>query len=261
MSAHFHFDIGGTTPIAVNMPDRKTLADTVRERLCKEQGFALATINLDHLVKLRTSEGFRKSYAAQDLVVADGNPIVWLSRMAKRPVDLAPGSELVVPLARIAAESGVSVALLGATEPILSKAADALRAEIPNLEIAAELAPSQNFDAEGAEADALLEDLRRSGAGLTLLALGAPRQETFAARGRAALPGMGFVSIGAGLDFLAGSQVRAPAWVRKLALEWLWRMLSNPRRLARRYLKCMLIMPRLAVMALYQRRTNASVSN
>lgn len=254
MSTHFQFDLGGTTPIEVNMPDRETLTETVRDRLRKTEGFALATINLDHLVKLRTSEGFRKSYAAQDLVVADGNPIVWLSRMAKRPVALAPGSDLVIPLARVAAENGVPVALLGATAPVLAKAADALRTQVPGLEIVAQLAPSQNFDPEGAEADTLLEDLNRSGAGLTLLALGAPRQETFAARGRAALPGMGFVSIGAGLDFLAGSQVRAPAWARRFAMEWAWRMLSNPRRLAGRYLKCALIMPRLALMALHQRR-------
>lgn len=257
MSAHFQFNVGGTTPIEVNVPDRETLAETVRERFRRTEGFALATINLDHLVKLKSSEGFRRSYAAQDLVVADGNPIVWLSRMAKRPVALAPGSELVIPLARIAAENGISVALLGATESVLAKAADALRDEVPGLKITAELAPSQNFDPEGSEADALLAELKRSGAGLTLLALGAPRQETFAARGRAVLPHMGFVSIGAGLDFLAGSQVRAPHWVRRIALEWLWRMISNPRRLARRYMKCALIMPRLAVMALYQRLSKA----
>ena len=257
MSAHFEFDMGGAESIAVNMPDRETLSRTVRDRLRGSEGFALATINLDHLVKLRTSERFRQSYAAQDLVVADGNPIVWLSRMASKPVALAPGSDLVVPLARIAAENGVSVALLGATAPVLAAAAAALKAQIPGLEVAAELAPSQNFDPEGAEADTLLAALKDSGAGLTLLALGAPRQETFAARGRKALPGMGFVSIGAGLDFLAGTQTRAPAWVRGLALEWLWRMLSNPRRLAGRYLRCIMILPRLVVMALRQRRADA----
>jgi len=140
---------------------------------------------------------------------------------------------------------------------VLAAAAAALRARVPGLEIAAEFAPSQNFDPHGAEADALLAELGRSGAGLTLLALGAPRQETFAARGRQVLPGMGFVSIGAGLDFLAGSQTRAPRWVRRLALEWLWRVLRSPRRLAGRYLKCALILPRLAVMALRQRRAGA----
>lgn len=253
MSSHFQFDVGGSEPIAVNVPDRVTLMDRVGTHLRERTGFALATLNLDHLVKLRTSETFRRAYGAQDLIVADGNPIVWLSRMASRPVALAPGSDLVLPLARLAAENGVPVALLGSTGPVLDAAAGVLQARIPGLEIAARLAPSQNFDPEGAEADALLAELARSGAGLTLLALGAPRQETFAARGRTVVPHMGFVSIGAGLDFLAGSQVRAPRWVRRLALEWLWRMLSNPRRLAGRYLKCALILPRLAVMALRQR--------
>ncbi len=257
MSSYFQFDVGGATPIAVNVPDRTALAETVRDRMRGSQGFALATINLDHLVKLRASETFRQAYGAQDLVVADGNPIVWLSRVASRPVALAPGSDLVVPLARIAAAEGVPIALLGATAPVLAAAGAALRALVPGLEIAAELAPSQNFDAHGAEADDLLAELGRSGAGLTLLALGAPRQETFAARGREILPHMGFVSIGAGLDFLAGSQTRAPRWVRRLALEWLWRMLSSPRRLAVRYLKCALILPRLAVMALRQRLAGA----
>ena len=253
MSSHFQFDFGGSEPIAVNVPDRAALAERVGAHLREKSGFALATLNLDHLVKLRASDAFRRAYRAQDMVVADGNPIVWLSRMASRPVQLAPGSDLVIPIARVAAEHDVAVALLGATAPVLEAAAGALRTKIPGLEIAACLAPSQNFDPEGAEAAALLDALGRSGAGLTLLALGAPRQETFAARGRAALPHMGFVSVGAGLDFLAGTQVRAPAWVRRLALEWLWRMLSNPRRLAGRYARCALILPRLALMALRQR--------
>ena len=254
MSSHFQFDIAGAAPIAVNVPDKATLMDRVRAHLGERRGFALATINLDHLVKLHSSPSFRRAYGAQDLVVADGNPIVWLSRMAQRPVTLAPGSDLVIPIARIAAERGVPVALLGATDQVLEAAADVLRDKIPGLKIAACLAPSQNFDPEGVEADALLDALARSGAGLTLLALGAPRQETFAARGRQTVPHMGFVSIGAGLDFLTGSQTRAPAWVRRLALEWFWRMASNPRRLAVRYLRCALLMPRLAVMALRQRR-------
>ena len=87
------------------------------------------------------------------------------------------------------------------------------------------------------------ERLRAAGPLLCFLAMGAPRQERFAARGRAAAPEAGFVSIGAGLDFFAGHQRRAPRWVRRIAMEWLWRMLSNPRRLALRYLRCGLVLP------------------
>lgn len=236
--------------IAVNMPDRATLMAEVARRLTASEGFALATINLDHLVKLRRDPGFARAYAAQDLVVADGNPVVWLSRLARRPVALVPGSELVVPLAQAAALAGVPVALLGSTEPALKAAAQELEAHAPGLVVAACIAPPMGFDPDGPGGADALQQVAASGARLVFLALGAPKQERLAARGRAALPQVGFASIGAGLDFLAGTQTRAPVWVRRIAMEWLWRMLSNPRRLARRYAECALILPGHAVRAL-----------
>jgi exopolysaccharide biosynthesis WecB/TagA/CpsF family protein len=229
--------------IAVNIPDQPALLAQVERRLRRGEGFALATINLDHLVKLRHDPGFRTIYAAQDLVVADGNPVVWLSRLARRPVSLVPGSDMVVPLARAARRAGVSVALVGTTAPALEAAADALRDRVPGLEIAAQIAPPMGFDPQGDEARRILAALAGSGAGLVLIALGAPKQEAFAALGREVAPHLGFASIGAGLDFLAGTQTRAPRWVRAMAMEWLWRMLSSPRRLFMRYLRCGLILP------------------
>lgn len=229
--------------IAVNIPDRAALLSEVEARLLRGEGFALATINLDHLVKLRQDPAFRAVYAAQDLVVADGNPVVWLSRLARRPVSLVPGADMVEPLAHAARRAGVSVALVGTTEAALATAADTLLAQVPGLEITARIAPPMGFDPAGDEARRILRVLAQSGAGLTLLALGAPKQEIFAALGRQEAPGMGFASIGAGLDFLAGTQTRAPRWVRAMAMEWLWRMLSSPRRLALRYLRCAIILP------------------
>ena len=93
-----------------------------------------------------------------------------------------------------------------------------------------------------------------SGAGLCLLALGAPKQEIFAAHAAARLPRTGFMSIGAGLDFLAGTQTRAPAWMRRLAAEWLWRLAGSPRRMAGRYARCFAILPGEAARALRARR-------
>jgi exopolysaccharide biosynthesis WecB/TagA/CpsF family protein len=240
--------------IAVNVPDRARLMAEIGRRLAAGEGFALATINLDHLVKLRRDPAFAAAYAAQDLVVADGNPIVWLSRLARRPVALVPGADLVVPLAQAAAAAGVPVALVGSTAPALEAAAAALAARVPGLKVAARIAPAMGFDPDGAEAEAVLRALGASGARLAFLALGAPKQERLAARGRAALPQVGFASIGAGLDFLAGTQARAPAWVRAIAMEWLWRMLSDPRRLARRYADCALILPGEAARAIRLRR-------
>ncbi len=239
------FHIRDTT-IAITAPDAATLEAEVRRRLASRQGFALATLNLDHLVKLRASPAFRRAYAAQDIVTADGNPIVWLSRLARRPVTLLPGADLVLPLSRLAAEAGRAVALLGSTGQSLRSAAAALKAAVPGLDVALKVAPPMGFDPDGKLAAEILAELAAAGIGIAFLALGAPKQEVFAARGRSLAPGVGFASVGAGLDFLAGDQRRAPEWVRNLALEWLWRMLGNPARLAGRYLRCWIILPGLA---------------
>lgn len=240
-------------PVTVNIADHAALERVVRARFAAQEGFALATINLDHLVKLANDEVFATAYLAQDFVVADGNPIVWLSRKAGKPVELLPGADLVVPLARWAAEEGTPVAFIGSTDEALAAAAEALKTQAPELEVVACIAPPMGFDPESVAAEAVLKQAAEAGARMAFLALGAPKQERLAARGRQVVPQMGFASIGAGLDFLAGTQNRAPTWVRKLALEWLWRALSNPARLAGRYLRCIAILPRLMKEARAQR--------
>ena len=246
----FRFD---SQVIAVNRPTRAALLDDIANRLAQRVGFSLATLNLDHLVKLSRSEPFRRAYAEQDIVVADGHPVVWLSRLAGRHITLLPGSDLVVPLARLAAEAGVSVAFLGSTEDALERASEALTEQAPGLRVVARIAPPFGFDPESAEADRMLDEIGASGAGLCFIALGAPKQELLAARARMRLPEVGFASVGAGLDFLSGRQERAPLWMRQLALEWAWRMGSDPARLVPRYIACAAILPRQVIAALWQR--------
>ncbi|MBD3662392.1 WecB/TagA/CpsF family glycosyltransferase [Sulfitobacter aestuariivivens] len=243
----------GSSEIAVNVPTRSALFHTLRDRLNRRDGFALATINLDHLTKLPVDPAFLKAYKAHNLVVADGRPIVWLARLAGTPVDLMPGSELIVPLCALCAELQVPVALVGSSDAALAGASKALTTRVPGLAVAYVSAPPYGFDPEGAEATAILSELAASGAGLCFIALGAPKQEIFAAFGRDKAPRVGFASIGAGLDFLSGHQVRAPKILRVLALEWLWRAAENPRRMVPRYAKCFAILPRLVAQALRQR--------
>ncbi len=234
----------------VDVPTSAALLAELEHRFAKGRGFAVATLNLDHIVKLRRDPRFRRAYAAQTHVVADGNPVVWLSHVAgQHDVRLVPGSELIRPVAELAARMGVPVAFLGSTEPVLRNAAERLQADYPGLKVAACLAPPMGFDPESGAADAMLDQVAASGARLCFLALGAPKQEVLAARGFARHPDLGFLSIGAGLDFIVGHQVRAPLWVRRIAMEWLWRMLTNPRRLAKRYFDCAVVLPGLLLEA------------
>ena len=124
-----------------------------------------------------------------------------------------------------------------------ARAADSMRARVPGLNVALTHAPGFPFDPVGEEAAQIITRIRDSGARLCFLALGAPRQERFAIHARDALGNVGFASIGAGLDFLSGHQRRAPQLVRKVKMEWAWRMLSNPRRLFLRYAKGFTILP------------------
>jgi N-acetylglucosaminyldiphosphoundecaprenol N-acetyl-beta-D-mannosaminyltransferase len=244
----------GDAAVVVNMPTREALFRALRDRLAAQQGFALATLNLDHVTKLPREPDFAAAYAAQDLVVADGRPVVWLSQLAKQPVELMPGSDLILPICEMAAELSVPVALYGSDADALDGAAKALEARVPGLIICHQASPPMGFDPDSPEADAALRAIAESGARLCFLALGAPKQERLAARGRVVAPEVGFASIGAGLDFLAGRQSRAPKWMRILALEWLWRALQSPARMVPRYARCFAILPGLTRDALRARR-------
>jgi N-acetylglucosaminyldiphosphoundecaprenol N-acetyl-beta-D-mannosaminyltransferase len=244
----------GSGSVAVTVRDEAALLAALAMRLRAGQGFTVATLNLDHLAKLRHDAAFRAAYAQADLVTADGNPVVWLARLAGRPVALLPGSDLMMPVLALCAREGAPVGLMGSTAEALDRAADRLAAAIPGLDIRARLAPPMGFDPEGPEAQAALDRMAGAGARVVLLALGAPKQERLAAMGRGRHPGMGFLCIGAGLDFVAGHQRRAPRWMRRLALEWLWRLAGDPRRLGGRYARAALVLPGHAARALKARR-------
>lgn len=233
----------------VNCASQSDLLQRVDDLWSGNSSFAIATLNLDHVVKLRQPGAFLDAYRRQTIVVADGNPIVWMRRLMGQPVDLIPGSDLIAPLAELAGARNMPVALFGSDQPTLDQAADWLQHRFQGLRVVSKIAPPQGFDPLGAEAAVLLEQLRDSGARLCFLALGAPKQEVLAARAIEVVPGCGFVSIGAGLDFIAGSQRRAPLWVRRIAMEWLWRLGTNPGRLARRYAQCAVVLARLAPLA------------
>lgn len=238
---------------AVTVYSQSSLLEDIQEHVTQRRGFAVATLNLDHAVKLQRSPTFRKAYASHTHVTADGRPIVWLTHLAARPVELVTGSDLVKPLACLCANLGIPIALVGSTPTVLYEASARLRYHHPTLEVALTLSPPMGFDPEGTAADHLIAELSRSGARVCFLALGAPKQEIFAAKAFQALPDVGFVSVGAGIDFLSGTQIRAPRLIRALALEWLWRLLCNPRRLFLRYIRCAAILPALTRHAIFLR--------
>ena len=161
----------------------------------------------------------------------------------------------MVPLAQAAAETRLPVFLFGSSASVMARAGRDLGERTEGrLDIAGTLAPSGAFDPEGLEADQAIEKIRKSGAKLCFIALGAPKQEIFAERARAKGLDCGMICIGASLDFLAGTQVRAPQFMRNNGLEWVWRLATNPRRLGRRYAECAALFFDLAVIVPFHQR-------
>jgi len=240
--------------INVNVFTPADMMDYVRDKVRAHKGFAIATVNLDHMVKLSSNKTFLKAYQEHPVIVADGFPIVLIGRLMGAPVSKTTGSDTFLPLLSLAAQEKAKVAFIGSTKEVLTKACAKLKGMTPDLDIVFLESPPFGFDPEGTAATELLQRLKESRAQLCFLALGAPKQEILAARGLSLCPETGFFSIGASLDFIAGAQKRAPLWAQKTYLEWLWRMGTNPKRLGLRYLLCALHFPSLLVRSLFGKK-------
>lgn len=223
----------------VNISSWDEILTKIRTKIRNGVGFSLATMNMDHLVKMIDHKYFLSAYKQHDFVVSDSKLITYfLKYHLKRTVDTLPGSDMVLPLIELATEESIPIILVGSTNETLIEVQDMLGTKFPDACVVYACSPSRNFDPMSKEASKILETISQFGPALCFVAMGAPKQEVFSDRGRQLAPNVGFVSVGAGLDFLAGTQKRAPLWIRQLCLESLWRMATNPIRLSPRYVKC-----------------------
>jgi N-acetylglucosaminyldiphosphoundecaprenol N-acetyl-beta-D-mannosaminyltransferase len=201
------------------------------------RGGWVITANLDHARRARVDAEYRRMLDEADLVVADGTPLIWASRVQGTPLpERVAGSSMVEPLARRAAEAGLSIYLLGATPGTAQAAGELLVSRYPGLTIAGVNCPPMGFDQDPEAMDALRQELVEKRPDLVYVALGSPKQERLIGALRAGLPGAWWLGIGISLSFLTGEVQRAPLWLQRIGLEWLHRLVQEPRRLAKRYL-------------------------
>lgn len=195
----------------------------------------VVTPNVDHVVNFQSNPALREAYAAADLVLADGKPVVWASRLVGRPLpETVRGSELA-PALLDAAPAGLRVFLLGAAPGVADRAARAIGRRWPQVQVAGTYSPPPGFANSETENRAVVERLAAERPQVVLLALSAPQQEIWAHRRHAELPARVLLCLGATIDLLAGHRRRAPVWMRRVGLEWFFRMLQEPRRLFPRY--------------------------
>jgi N-acetylglucosaminyldiphosphoundecaprenol N-acetyl-beta-D-mannosaminyltransferase len=207
----------------------------------------VVTPNVDHAVMFQERSDLRAAYSAASLVLADGLPLVISSRLCghKLPERVA-GSDIVPAMFAKATEARLlRVFLLGAAPGVAETAAARIEQQWPNAKVVGTYSPPKNFEQHQRENEAVLAALVAVEHDLLIVGLGAPRQEVWVHRHCDRLPGKVAICAGATIDFLAGNRRRSPIWMRRLGLEWLHRMCSEPRRLVRRYGRDAWVFPQL----------------
>ncbi|MGC4093507.1 MAG: WecB/TagA/CpsF family glycosyltransferase [Polyangiaceae bacterium] len=219
--------------VPVDNVDLAGAVNRIDQLVSAREGGTVFTPNVDHVVLARQNERFRSAYGTTDLSLADGWPVVWAAGLLGTPLlERVAGSDLVEPVMRLAAQRGYRVYFLGGDPGVAEKARDKLLERMPELQI---IGTNEARVQLGQVDQPLVEQIREQRPDIILVALGAPEQEIFCQLHRDLLKPAVLLGVGASLDFVAGTRVRAPQWIARNGLEWLFRFAQEPRRLAYRY--------------------------
>ena len=196
----------------------------------------VVTPNVDHIVKLETSEKLKAAYSEADLILTDGKPLIWASKLYRNPIkEKISGSDLFPELCKFAAERHYKMFFLGAKEGVAARAAENLKKLYPTIEIVGCYAPSWGFENNRMEMKKIERLIKNAKPHVLVLALGCPKQEIIAYEYRNLFEVPLTLCLGATLDFTAGVVKRAPRWMANAGFEWLYRIYQEPSRMFRRY--------------------------
>jgi N-acetylglucosaminyldiphosphoundecaprenol N-acetyl-beta-D-mannosaminyltransferase len=195
------------------------------------------TPNLDHLRRLTNDRKLKALYSHAALIVADGMPLIWASRIQGTPLpERVAGSSLISTLSAAAGKENRSIYLLGGDKGTAQQAAQVLTRQYPGVRIAGIYYPEFGFESDEAQIQQLIAHLKAANPDIVYVALGSPKQEWLIGQLRGYLPRAWWLGIGISFSFLSGHVKRAPQWMQRAGLEWFHRLCQEPRRLARRYL-------------------------
>lgn len=197
----------------------------------------VVTPNAQHIVNLHKDSYFQNIYQQAFLVVPDGVPLLWAAKLFKTPLSSrVNGTDLFEKLCQVADEKNLKVFFLGGRPQAAQKAAQVLRERYKNLNVTGTYCPPFGFESDLKELDKINLLLKESAPDILFVGLGSPKQEYWIYQNyqRLNIP----ISIGIGVSFelVSGMVNRSPKWMQKMGLEWLFRLMMEPRRLWKRYI-------------------------
>ncbi|MEV0896956.1 WecB/TagA/CpsF family glycosyltransferase [Actinoplanes sp. NPDC049802] len=221
--------------VLVDATDYATATTRIIEAAREQRGFAVTALAVHGVMTGVEDPAHNARLNSFDLVTPDGQPVRWALNVLHKAnlTDRVYGPELTLRVVEQAAAEGLPVYLYGSTEPTLERLVPALMEMFPALKIAG-VEASKFRKSQPGEAEAIAERIKASGARVVLVGLGCPRQEIFTYAMRPLL-NMPLLAVGAAFDYHAGLLKNPPAWMQRYALEWLWRLGLEPKRLWKRY--------------------------
>lgn len=222
--------------ISVNNLTCKETQDAIEQLILSKQQAYVVEVNTDVMMKIEKDAYLKKITQDADLVLVDGQPLVWVSRWLKCPVkERVSGSDLSVSLCELAAQKGYTLFILGGKEGIAEQAKARMEEKFPGLSIAGTYAPPFGFEKDEEELQCIREKISAVKPDLVLSCFGCPKQEKWIYENYRRIEATVFLCAGATVDFLAGNVKRAPEWISRMGMEWFYRFLKEPKRLFKRY--------------------------
>ncbi|BAL85260.1 putative glycosyltransferase [Actinoplanes missouriensis 431] len=222
--------------VLVDVTDYATATEQIVAAAREHRGFAVTALAVHGVMTGVEDPAHNARLNSFDLVTPDGQPVRWALNTLHGAglTDRVYGPTLTLKVVERAAAEGLPIYLYGSTQPTLDRLVPALMAMFPALKIVG-VEASKFRTAQPGEEEQIAERIKASGARITLVGLGCPRQEIFTYAMRPLLD-MPLLAVGAAFDYHAGLLKNPPAWMQKYALEWLWRLGLEPKRLWKRYI-------------------------
>lgn len=198
----------------------------------------IVTPNTDHIVQLESDNDLLDAYNQASLVVCDGKPVYWASHVLGTPIpEVVTGADLLPELCKHGAQLNLKVAIIGGPPGSADLAGRNLRELYPGIQILWTYCPPMGFEKSIQESQTITAQLNALDLDLVFIGVGAPKQEKWIYNHRSQLRVGALLGIGAAIEFTAGTLNRAPKLMRKMGLEWLFRLTQDPKRLFWRYLR------------------------
>lgn len=220
----------------INNVNMSETVQAIEQMIASDKKSYIVAINVDVVMKIENDPYLKKVVDAADMVLVDGKPLIWISKLYGWPLKAkVSGSDLVPLLCKVAAEKGYKIFIIGGKDGIANRAKKRLENIFPSIQIVGTYAPPYGFEKDKHELDKINQMVSNVHPDLLIACLGCPKQEKWIYENISKYDAKVSICAGATVDFLAGNVKRAPKWMSEHGLEWFYRFSQEPKRMFKRY--------------------------